>query len=238
MLTQITEAFRFNHPHNHPNNLKWKTPKPNLQSSSVLNSLRVCFVSTRPVTSKGKHFKATIKLTVTSEPPSLGHKWHEAPRVSHFQKHLIALHVLCLYHQPHPDILPDTIISGWPGNLHMVWRAWLSQEEQPAAPMDKIAPKSRIKHPEAEPLPSLFHKPVLRSVQGFKTQFKYMDKSIKVLCHSQKLQGSQIKSKTHIYSWERQRGLGSFILWSFALWILIFFFNWLFIFNGVLMKHP
>lgn len=57
----------------------------------------------------------------------------------------------------------------------MVWRAWLLKEEQAAAAMDKIASKSRTKH-HAEPLLVLFHKPVPRFVQGFKTLFKYIDK--------------------------------------------------------------
>lgn len=120
----------------------------------------------------------------------------------------------------------------------MVWRAWLLLEEQPAAEMDKIAPETRIKQHEAEPLQSLFHKSVPRSVQGFKTLFKYMDKSIKVLCHSQKLQWSQTESKTHIYSWESKGdwvvSYCDALLCGFWLFIL----NWSFIFNGVLMKHP
>lgn len=54
----------------------------------------------------------------------------------------------------------------------MVWRAWLLKEEQPAAAMDRIASKSRTKQHHAKPLLALFHKPVPRFVQGFKTLFK------------------------------------------------------------------
>jgi len=58
----------------------------------------------------------------------------------------------------------------------MLCRAWLLKEEQLAAAMDKIASKSRTKHHHAKPLLVLFHKPVPRFVQGFKTLFKSIDK--------------------------------------------------------------